>query len=166
MRKLIMRRQFSNFASAGRRHFDLARAHAQAAAAELKNLLQISSNFALARSLSANQGREIADNRNIYPRDSVVKDLTATGAMLARLSQFGLAWRLHACRYLPGWVGYVGSHRACTGSLRFKGKLHSQIISSDMKDFFSVESNGEGPRSKFEREDGQTDGQKWPKNLG
>ena len=32
--------------------------------------------------------------------------------------------------------------------------------------FFSVESNGEGPRSKFEREDGQTDGQKWPKNLG
>ena len=24
--------------------------------------------------------------------------------------------------------------------------------------FFSVESNGEGPRSKFEREDGQTDG--------
>ena len=32
--------------------------------------------------------------------------------------------------------------------------------------FFSVESNGEGPRSKFKREDGQTDGQKWPKNLG
>ena len=31
-----------------------------------------------------------------------------------------------------------------------KGKLHSKIISSDMKDFFSVESNGEGPRSKFE----------------
>ena len=30
---------------------------------------------------------------------------------------------------------------------------------------FSVESNGEGPRSKFERKDGQTDGQKWPKNL-
>ena len=27
-------------------------------------------------------------------------------------------------------------------------------------------SNGEGPRSKFEPEDGQTDGQKWPKNLG
>ena len=41
-------------------------------------LLQISSNFALARSLSANQGREIAQNRNIDPRDSVVKDLTAT----------------------------------------------------------------------------------------
>ena len=37
--------------------------------------LQISSNFALARSLSANQGREIAQNRNIDPRDSVVKDL-------------------------------------------------------------------------------------------
>ena len=35
-----------------------------------------------------------------------------------------------------------------------------------MKDFFSVESNGGGPRSKFEREDGQTDGQKWPKNSG
>ena len=47
-----------------------------------------------------------------------------------------------------------------------KGKLHSKIISSDMKDFFSVESDGEGPRSKFEREDGQTDGQKWPENLG
>ena len=46
-----------------------------------------------------------------------------------------------------------------------KGKLHSKIISSDIKDF-SVESNGEGPRSKFEWEDGQTDGQKWPKNLG
>ena len=26
--------------------------------------------------------------------------------------------------------------------------------------FFSVESDGEGPRSKFEREDGQTDGEK------
>ena len=38
----------------------------------------------------------------------------------------------------------------------FKGKLHSEIISSDM--IFSVESDGEGPRSKFEREDGQTDG--------
>ena len=35
-----------------------------------------------------------------------------------------------------------------------------------MKDFFSVESNGEGPRSKFERENGQTDGQKWPKISG
>ena len=42
----------------------------------------------------------------------------------------------------------------------FKGKLHSKIISSDMIEFFSVESDGEGPRSKFEREDGQTDGGK------
>ena len=41
-----------------------------------------------------------------------------------------------------------------------KGKLHSKIISSDMIEFFSVESDGEGPRSKFEREDGQTDGGK------
>ena len=49
-----------------------------------------------------------------------------------------------------------------------KGKLHSKIISSELwyERFFSVESNGKGPRSKFEREDGQTDGQKWPKNLG
>ena len=39
---------------------------------------------------------------------------------------------------------------------RIKGKLHSKIISSDMKDF-SVQSDGEGPRSKFEQEDGQTD---------
>ena len=31
---------------------------------------------------------------------------------------------------------------------------------------FSVESNGEGPRSKFERENGQTDSQKWPKISG
>ena len=44
--------------------------------------------------------------------------------------------------------------------LIFKGKLHSKIISSDMIEFFSVESDGEGPRSKFEREDGQTDGGK------
>ena len=36
-----------------------------------------------------------------------------------------------------------------------KGKLHSKIISSDMIEFFSAESDGEGPRSKFEREDGQ-----------
>ena len=42
----------------------------------------------------------------------------------------------------------------------FKGKLHSKIISSDVIEFFSVESDGEGPRSKFEREDGQTDGGK------
>ena len=42
----------------------------------------------------------------------------------------------------------------------FNGKLHSKIISSDMIEFFSVESDGEGPRSKFEREDGQTDGEK------
>ena len=41
-----------------------------------------------------------------------------------------------------------------------KGKLHSKIISSDMIEFFSVESDGEGPRSKFEREDGQTDAEK------
>ena len=41
-----------------------------------------------------------------------------------------------------------------------KGKLHSKILSSDMIEFFSVESDGEGPRSKFEREDGQTDGGK------
>ena len=41
-------------------------------------ILQISSNFALVRSLSANQIREIAQNRNIDPRDSVVKDLTAS----------------------------------------------------------------------------------------
>ena len=34
-------------------------------------LLQISSNFALARSLSANQSPEIAQNRNIDPRDIV-----------------------------------------------------------------------------------------------
>ena len=40
-----------------------------------------------------------------------------------------------------------------------KGKLHSKTISSDLIDFFSVESNAdvEGPRLKFEREDGQTD---------
>ena len=44
--------------------------------------------------------------------------------------------------------------------LLLKGKLHSKIISSDMIEFFSVESDGEGPRSKFEREDGQTDGGK------
>ena len=41
-----------------------------------------------------------------------------------------------------------------------KGKLHSKIISSDMIEFFSVESDGEGPRSKFEGEDDQTDGGK------
>ena len=35
---------------------------------------------------------------------------------------------------------------------KIKGKLHSKIISSDM-----IESDGEGPRLKFEREDGQTD---------
>ena len=35
-----------------------------------------------------------------------------------------------------------------------------------MKDFFSVESNGEGPRLKFEREDGQTDGQNGRKISG
>ena len=50
--------------------------------------------------------------------------------------------------------------------LQFKGKLHSKIISSDMRDFFSVESNGEGPRSKFEQEDGQTDGQNGRKISG
>ena len=77
-------------------------------------ILQISSNFALARSLSANQGREIAQNRNIDPRDSVVKDLTATGAMLARLSLGSLGRGLPAVT----WQIYVGSHRVCTGSLR------------------------------------------------
>ena len=45
-----------------------------------------------------------------------------------------------------------------------KGKLYNHKLWYER--FFSVESNGEGPRSKFEREDGQTDGQKWPKNLG
>ena len=43
-------------------------------------------NFALARSLSANQGREIAQNRNIDPRDSVVKDLTASHVGRAQLA--------------------------------------------------------------------------------
>ena len=41
----------------------------------------------------------------------------------------------------------------------FKGKLHSKIISPDMMSF-SVEFDGEGPRSKFEQEDGQTGGGK------
>ena len=41
-----------------------------------------------------------------------------------------------------------------------KGKLHSKIISSDLIRFLSVESNGEGPRSKFEQDHGQTDGKK------
>ena len=40
------------------------------------------------------------------------------------------------------------------------GKLHSKIISSDLIRFFSVKSNGEGLRSKFEPEDGQTDSEK------
>ena len=56
-----------------------------------KHILQISSNFALARSLSANQGREIAQNRNIDPRDSVVKDLTASRWSKHR----GGSWRSH-----------------------------------------------------------------------
>ena len=38
-----------------------------------------------------------------------------------------------------------------------KGKLHSKIISPDLKDFFFVESDGEIPGSKFKQEDGQTD---------
>ena len=38
--------------------------------------------------------------------------------------------------------------------------LHSKIISSDLIDFFSVESDGEGPRSKLQQEDGQTDSKK------
>ena len=49
------------------------------------------------------------------------------------------------------------------GGSCLKGKLHSKIIISDLIDFFfPVESNGEGPRSKFEQEDGQTDsGKEW-----
>ena len=41
-----------------------------------------------------------------------------------------------------------------------KGKLHSKIRSSDLRDLFYVESDGEGPRSKYEWENGQTDRQK------
>ena len=40
-------------------------------------------------------------------------------------------------------------------SAPFKGKLHSEIISSDLIVFFSVESHGKGPRSKFKLEDCQ-----------
>ena len=36
---------------------------------------------------------------------------------------------------------------------------------SDLLGFF-VEFDGEGPRSKFEHEFGQTDGRKWPKISG
>ena len=36
----------------------------------------------------------------------------------------------------------------------------SKIITSDLIDFFSLNSDGEGPRSKFEQEDGQTDSEK------
>ena len=57
-------------------------------AAEIE-ILQISSNFALARSLSANQGREIAQNRNIDPRDIVVKDLTASRWSKHRVTDLG-----------------------------------------------------------------------------
>ena len=46
----------------------------------------------------------------------------------------------------------------CWGCM--KEKLHSQTLSSDLIDFFSVESDCEGPRSNFEREDGQTDSEK------
>ena len=47
----------------------------------------------------------------------------------------------------------------------FKEKLHSKIISSDMKDYFR---RIQWWRSEveFEHEDGETDGQKWPRNLG
>ena len=39
-------------------------------------------------------------------------------------------------------------------------KLHSKNRTSDLIDFFPVEFDGEGPRSKFDWEDGQTDGEK------
>ena len=48
-----------------------------------------------------------------------------------------------------------------SGLERVKGNLlHSEVISSDLIDFFPVESNGEGPRSKLEWEDGRTDSEK------
>ena len=74
-------------------------------------LLQISSNFALARSLSANQGREIAQNRNIDPRDSVVKDLTASRWSKHRDG----SWRsrLRGMRYLR--TCSEGSKSTCFG---------------------------------------------------
>ena len=85
-------------------------------------LLQISSNFAiaLARSLSANQGREIAQNRNIDPRDSVVKDLTASrwskhrdGSWRSRL--YG-AWP-GGMRYIPANVfGRIEKHAPVSGT--------------------------------------------------
>ena len=58
------------------------------------------------------------------------------------------------------WAGLDECMSHACAQTSFKGKLHSKIISSDMIEFFSVESDGEGPRSKFEREDGQTDGGK------
>ena len=45
-------------------------------------------------------------------------------------------------------------------TLPLNGKLHSKIISSDVIRFFSIESDGEGLRLKFEREDSQTDSEK------
>ena len=48
------------------------------------------------------------------------------------------------------------------------GGLYSKITISDRVGFSCVEFDGESPRSKFEHCDGhdQTDGRKWPKNLG
>ena len=62
--------------------------------------------------------------------------------------------------FINGLPACVTNSKLLCRHKQVKGKLHSKIISSDMIRFFSVEPDGEGPRSKFEREDGQTDGGK------
>ena len=51
-------------------------------------------------------------------------------------------------------------------SLSLSLSLSPKVPHAQYRKRFRASYNGEGPRSKFEREDGQTDGQKWPKISG
>ena len=75
--------------------------------------------------------------------------------------------RKYTCLHVVGlFDGKVRIYPCCGGVVFELGKLHSKIIISDLVDFFfSEEFDGENPRSKFEQEYGQTDVQKWSKNL-
>ena len=72
---------------------------------------------------------------------------------------------------MPLYFSYTMVHKSqkwpktqIKGGSCLKGKLHSKIISSDLINF-SIESDGEGPTSKFKQEDGQTHSDKKKKKT-
>ena len=98
------------------------------------------------RSLSANQGREIAQNRNIDPRDSVVKDLTASRLLKHRDRVTGLGAHVYGSQGMR----YCRLHRTLNTDFPPPENNCMQKLSPAHAPECSFSPAAESPRSKFD----------------